>query len=100
VDTGRGHAGEPESWDAVDDRLGGCTIAGLTEALAALFDEEREVLLLVAWEQLTSAEVAVVLDIRPGTARSRLHRARVQLRGFLELRFATEVVAGEGDGRL
>jgi len=26
----------------------------------------------------------VVLDIPPGTARSRLHRARVKLRGYLE----------------
>ena len=85
ADTGRGHPGEPDSWDAVDDRLDARrTVAGLTEALASLADEDREVLLLVAWEQLTTAEVAAVLDIPPGTARSRLHRARVQLRGYLE----------------
>ncbi len=51
--------------------------------MAALADEDREVLLLVAWEQLTPAEAAVVLDIPQGTARSRLHRARAQLRGHL-----------------
>jgi RNA polymerase sigma-70 factor (ECF subfamily) len=85
VDTGRRHAGEPDPWDAVDDRLDARrTVSSLTEALAALSDEDREVLLLVAWEQLTLAEVAVVLDIPPGTARSRLHRSRVQLRGYLE----------------
>jgi RNA polymerase sigma-70 factor (ECF subfamily) len=86
ADTGRGQPGEPDPWDAVDDRLDARrTVSGLTEVLAALSDEDREVLLLVAWEQLTSAEVAVVLDIPPGTARSRLHRARVQLRGYLEM---------------
>ena len=84
-DTGRRNLGEPDPWDAVDDRLDARrTVSGLTEALAALSDEDREVLLLVAWEQLTPAEVAVVLDIPPGTARSRLHRARTQLRGYLE----------------
>ena len=85
ADTGRGHPGGPDPWDAVDDRLDAQrTVAALTEALAALSDEDREVLLLVAWEQLTAAEVAVVLNIPPGTARSRLHRARVQLRGYLQ----------------
>jgi RNA polymerase sigma-70 factor (ECF subfamily) len=85
ADTGRRDPVQPDPWDAVDDRLDARrTVAGLTEALAALSDEDREVLLLVAWEQLTAAEVAVVLDIPPGTARSRLHRARVRLRGYLE----------------
>jgi RNA polymerase sigma-70 factor (ECF subfamily) len=85
ADTGLRHPGEPDPWDAVDDRLDARrTVSSLTEALAALSHEDREVLLLVAWEQLTSAEVAVVLDIPQGTARSRLHRARVQLRGYLE----------------
>jgi RNA polymerase sigma-70 factor (ECF subfamily) len=85
ADTGRQALGEPDPWDAVDDRLDARrTVASLTEALAALSAEDREVLLLVAWEQLTSAEVAVVMDIPQGTARSRLHRARVQLRGYLE----------------
>jgi RNA polymerase sigma-70 factor (ECF subfamily) len=85
ADTGLRHPGEPDPWDAVDDRLDARrTVSSLTAALAALSHEDREVLLLVAWEQLTSAEVAVVLDIPPGTARSRLHRARVQLRGYLE----------------
>jgi RNA polymerase sigma factor (sigma-70 family) len=84
-DTGRRNLGEPDPWDAVDDRLDARrSVSGLTEALAALSAEDREVLLLVAWEQLTPAEVAVVLDIPQGTARSRLHRARTQLRGCLE----------------
>ncbi|HSS11497.1 MAG TPA: RNA polymerase sigma factor [Acidimicrobiales bacterium] len=84
-DAGRCTLGEPDPWVAVDDRLDARrAVSGLAEALAALSDDDREVLLLVAWEQLTPAEVAVVLDIPQGTARSRLHRARAQLRGYLE----------------
>ncbi|UUW93217.1 sigma-70 region 4 domain-containing protein [Pimelobacter simplex] len=33
-------------------------------------------LLLVEWERLTPAELAVALGVRAGTARVRLHRAR------------------------
>jgi RNA polymerase sigma-70 factor (ECF subfamily) len=84
--TDRRHLGEPDPWDAVDDRLDARrTVAGLSDALSALADEDREVLFLVAWEQLSPAEAAVVLDIPQGTARSRLYRARVQLRGYLEM---------------
>jgi len=72
-------------WGEVDERLDASRIvSGLDTALAALSEEDREVLLLVAWEQLTPAEVAAVLDIPQGTARSRLHRARTQIRGHLE----------------
>lgn len=51
----------------------------VTEALGRLTPEERELILLVEWERMTPAEVATVLDIRPGTARVRLHRARQSL---------------------
>ncbi len=49
-------------------------------AIGALPPAERDVLLLVAWEQLTPAQAARVLGVPPGTARSRLHRARAALR--------------------
>jgi RNA polymerase sigma factor (sigma-70 family) len=55
----------------------------LHAALAALPTEDREVLLLVAWEDLTPAEVATVLGVPAGTVRWRLHRARAALRGAL-----------------
>jgi len=45
-------------------------------ALASLSDPDRELIRLTEWEQLSTAEAAVVLGIRPGTARVRLHRAR------------------------
>jgi RNA polymerase sigma-70 factor (ECF subfamily) len=55
----------------------------LAAALAAIPPREREVLLLVAWAGLSLEEVARALRIRPGTARSRLHRARHTLRAAL-----------------
>lgn len=73
-----------DPWDDIIDRLDSAAQARtLTGALRALPPGEREVLLLVAWEQLTPAQAAAVLGIPPGTARSRLHRARAALRPVL-----------------
>ena len=52
-------------------------------ALQALAQGDRDVLLLIAWEDLTYDEVAAALDIPVGTVRSRLHRARKQVRDAL-----------------
>lgn len=52
----------------------------LSAALHALSDADRDVLLLIAWGGLTAPEVADALAIPAGTVRSRLHRARSQLR--------------------
>lgn len=63
----------PGGFDAV--ALGG---------LARLDEEDREILLLVGWEELKPGEVARLLDISSVAARSRLHRARRRLRAVLE----------------
>jgi RNA polymerase sigma-70 factor (ECF subfamily) len=55
----------------------------LAAALAELKTADRDVLLLLAWAQLDQSEVAAALDIPVGTVRSRLHRARHQLRPIL-----------------
>lgn len=55
----------------------------LQDALDALETRDREVVLLIAWEELSYAEVAEALDIPVGTVRSRLSRARVKLRAAL-----------------
>jgi RNA polymerase sigma-70 factor (ECF subfamily) len=55
----------------------------LGTALAALPPGDRDVLLLIAWEQLTYQEVSVALAIPVGTVRSRLHRARTKVRQTL-----------------
>ena len=49
----------------------------------ALARNTREILLLVAWEQLSPAEIAQSLQMHPGTVRSRLHRARRALQEYL-----------------
>jgi RNA polymerase sigma factor (sigma-70 family) len=53
------------------------------QALRELAPGDLDVLLLVAWEYLTYDEVAAALEIPVGTVRSRLHRARKQVRDSL-----------------
>jgi RNA polymerase sigma factor (sigma-70 family) len=70
------------------DRVAGDVTAGavrgvLAAALADLPAADRDVLLLIAWEQLSYGEVARALDIPIGTVRSRLNRARIRLRSAL-----------------
>jgi RNA polymerase sigma factor (sigma-70 family) len=55
----------------------------LAAVLAKLPAGERDVLLLIAREELGYAEVARALDIPIGTVRSRLHSARKRLRAAL-----------------
>ncbi|MEO3930117.1 RNA polymerase sigma factor [Micromonosporaceae bacterium B7E4] len=55
----------------------------LCGALAGLSTGDRDVLLLIAWEELTYEETAAALEIPVGTVRSRLNRARKLLRGAL-----------------
>jgi RNA polymerase sigma factor (sigma-70 family) len=57
---------------------------GLAAALALLSREERDVLLLYAWAELSYPEIAAALSISPGTVKSRLHRVRGRLRRSLE----------------
>jgi RNA polymerase sigma factor (sigma-70 family) len=49
-------------------------------ALAAMSDSDRELLMLVAMEELSPSEAAQVLGISTMAARTRLHRARRRLR--------------------
>ncbi|SDO71017.1 RNA polymerase sigma factor [Lentzea jiangxiensis] len=67
-----------DPWPAVDARVDAQAL--LRTALDRLKPEEREVLGLVAWEDLTVAEAGRVLDIPAGTARRLLHQARKALR--------------------
>lgn len=65
----------------VPDQLAG---TGVLDALAQLSEQDREVLLLDAWEQLSGPEAARVLGCREGTYRQRLRRARERLASLLE----------------
>jgi RNA polymerase sigma factor (sigma-70 family) len=67
--------------EEVVDRLDAAgTVRALASALAAMPARDREVLLLHAWANLEPTEIARALGLPPGTARSRLHRARNRLR--------------------
>ncbi len=55
----------------------------LVEALAGLREADRELLMLIGWEELTPTEAARALGISPRAARTRLHRARRRLRDRL-----------------
>jgi RNA polymerase sigma-70 factor (ECF subfamily) len=52
----------------------------LLDALAGLKEKEREVLMLAAWEELSSSDAARVLGCSATAYRIRLHRARARLR--------------------
>jgi RNA polymerase sigma factor (sigma-70 family) len=70
-----------DGWDGVDQRLAASWLAPqLAAALALLTRDQLDVLLLHAWAGLSHQEIAAALGIAPGTARSRLSRARAALR--------------------
>lgn len=58
-------------------------IADVERALRALPDEQREVLLLVAIEEMTYEQASRALDIPIGTVMSRLSRARERMRRLI-----------------
>lgn len=79
-------AAAPDDLDeaALADRLdAGALGTGIYGALADLPQRERDVLLLIAWADLSYEEVATALRIPVGTVRSRLHRARGRLRELM-----------------
>ncbi|MFG1945641.1 RNA polymerase sigma factor [Nonomuraea sp. NPDC048826] len=64
--------------DQVADRF------AVLRALAELTDEDREVLVLVAWQGLAPREAAGVVGCSPAAFRVRLHRARKRLARAME----------------
>jgi RNA polymerase sigma factor (sigma-70 family) len=67
-----------DPWAAVDDRVDVESV--LRHALTLLQPQQREILTLVAWEDLTIADAGRAIGIPPGTARRYLHEARMALR--------------------
>jgi RNA polymerase sigma-70 factor (ECF subfamily) len=62
----------------------GLSLRDLERAMRRLPDEQREVLLLVALEDMSYAETAHALEIPIGTVMSRLSRAREKLRAAMQ----------------
>jgi len=72
------------------DRAAAAVLAPVAaRALAKLPRRDREILALLAWADLTYAEIAQALDVPVGTVRSRAHRARARIRELLEAAGAT-----------
>ncbi|GAA0363830.1 sigma-70 family RNA polymerase sigma factor [Microbispora corallina] len=67
-----------DPWAAVDSRVDVESV--LRQALALLRPQQREILTLVAWEDLTVADAGRAIGVPPGTARRYLHEARMALR--------------------
>ena len=59
-------------------------VMDLESALRELPDDQREVLLLVALEEMSYADIAVALGIPIGTVMSRLSRGRERLRQIMD----------------
>jgi RNA polymerase sigma factor (sigma-70 family) len=76
-----GGVSEPHDGGSPEARLDAQAAAPrLLNALAGLSRRDRDVVVLVAWDDLSYDEVAVALGIPVGTVRSRLNRARRALR--------------------
>jgi len=75
------HTPEPASISGHLDRL---EVRDLEAALRLLPVEQREILLLVALEEMTYEEIASTLRIPIGTVMSRLARGRERLRTLME----------------
>ena len=57
----------------------GDTAQTVRQALSRLRPDDVEIIQLSAWEQLSHAQIAVVLDVTPNAVAIRLHRARQRL---------------------
>ena len=71
------HANQPQTPERVV--LDGVVDAEIQEAIDALAEEYRTVLILAVVEEMAYKEIAAVLKIPIGTVMSRLHRGRKQL---------------------
>ena len=70
--------------DAVDMAGPQAGARDIERALASLVEDQRAALLLVVLEGLSYREVAEVLDVPIGTVMSRLARARMQIKAYLD----------------
>lgn len=77
-----------DDWDGADTTIADpIQWVDLERQLGCLGEIEREALVLFYLQEMSLADIAAVLDVPEGTVKSRLHRARLQLR---------DLMAGEG----
>ncbi|GGH33754.1 RNA polymerase sigma factor [Microbacterium album] len=75
-----GHILGPETADAAEVR----------EVIRSLPLEDRELLYMAYWEDLSGDEIAAILGVRPGTVRVRLLRARRKVGSLLDSNSAAQ----------
>ena len=75
------------------DRLGDISLA-----LLSLSERDRDLILLLAWGDLSYEQLGVALEIPVGTVRSRVSRVRARLRERLEASASASVGEGRSDG--
>jgi len=78
------HDGAIDDNDAADQAGPEAGSRDIERALATLADDQRSVLLLVVLEGLSYREVAEVQGVPIGTVMSRLSRARMQIKDYLD----------------
>jgi RNA polymerase sigma-70 factor (ECF subfamily) len=61
-----------------------------TDALAKLSPTDREIIEMLAWDQLSPREVATILNLSANVVRIRSHRARLKLREHVQATTQTE----------
>jgi RNA polymerase sigma-70 factor (ECF subfamily) len=71
---------QPDPADVVADRDGDPLLA----ALARLSGDDRDLLVMRAWDGLSVADIAGLLDVTPNAVSVRLHKARNRLAALLE----------------
>ena len=114
----RRHANDQDDVDAMADRLPfsaakGVIVGGISRpdelvegmqlevvvkrAIAQIEPEFREVLILREVEDMSYEEIAEVTGLADGTVKSRIHRARAQLRAIVEKAMGEKVRSSQGD---
>jgi RNA polymerase sigma-70 factor (ECF subfamily) len=114
----RRHANDQDDVDAMADRLPfsaakGVSVGGVSRpdelvegmqlevvvkrAIAQIEPEFREVLILRDVEDMSYEEIAEVTGLADGTVKSRIHRARAQLRAIVEKAMGEKVRSSQGD---
>jgi RNA polymerase sigma factor (sigma-70 family) len=75
------------------DSVGNDGLAGVDAAFRSLRPQDREILALVAWEELGATEIGAVLGCSANAARIRLHRARRRFAAALKHGAANDSLA-------
>ncbi len=83
-----GRPGQEGQLCGLERRLLGAELAAALQELPAA---DRDALLLRAWGDLDYEQIAWALDVPLGTVRSRIHRARQRVRGYLK---TTDIPSG------